>query len=286
MVNRSELISVIIPVYNVAPYLERCLFSVVNNTYKNLDIICINDGSTDESLDILKSFQQKDNRIRVVSQENQGLSAARNTGLRCLAKESRFISFIGSDDWIHPQFFEILLNLAKKTSSDLIVGGYAKETEFIGEDLLIDVDKVKAQILFDDQIYHNRTVSAGYVWGRLYKRELIDGICFRKDFLFEDSYYNMEVFTSHLDMKCALADTTLYHYYMREGSLMTKASPMATYQLSSAYKKYIETCVVPDPAKYYYLIEILKCGYVYRYVGRVQNHTKYQRENKQNIKYA
>ena len=114
----EELISVIIPVYNTAEYLPRCLESVLNNTYRNLEVICINDGSKDNSIEVLNAYAQKDPRIRVIDQENAGVSAARNRGLDDATGE--YIAFVDSDDWIHRQYFETLHGFATKTNSVIV----------------------------------------------------------------------------------------------------------------------------------------------------------------------
>ena len=103
----SSLVSVIIPIYNTARYLPRCLESIRNSDYKNLEIICINDGSTDNCLEILQEYKNKDNRILVIDVPNGGVSKARNIGLDYATGD--YICFIDSDDWIHRQFFSALL---------------------------------------------------------------------------------------------------------------------------------------------------------------------------------
>ena len=120
----TTLLSVIIPVYNVQEYLGRCLESVIQNTYKNLEIICINDGSTDHSFEILQEYAKKDRRFIVINQKNMGVSAARNTGLEIASGEN--IAFIDSDDWIHPQYFEILLKMQEICKSDISVCRYSR----------------------------------------------------------------------------------------------------------------------------------------------------------------
>ena len=103
----QSLISVIIPIYNMEQYLERCLDSVLNNTYRNLEIICVDDGSTDSSLEILRRWEEKDPRIVVITKENGGVSSARNAGLDRMAGD--YVSFVVSDEFVHPQYFEALL---------------------------------------------------------------------------------------------------------------------------------------------------------------------------------
>lgn len=113
MSETEKTISVIIPVYNTADYLPRCLDSVINSDYRNLEIICVNDGSTDNSLDILNEYAEKDSRIRVITITNGGVSNARNVGIESSSGE--FIAFVDSDDWVHRQFFGIMTHFQKRT---------------------------------------------------------------------------------------------------------------------------------------------------------------------------
>ena len=112
-------VSVIVPVYNVEKYLRQCLDSIINQTLKEIEILCINDGSTDSSPEILKEYEEKDSRIKIINKKNAGLSAARNQGLE-LAK-GEYVSFIDSDDWINETFCEALYTAAKKYDSDIAI---------------------------------------------------------------------------------------------------------------------------------------------------------------------
>ena len=103
----NNLISIIVPVYNVSEYLPRCLDSLINQTYKNIEIILVNDGSTDNSLEICKKYAEKDLRIKVIDKENGGISSARNTGIAEASGE--WIGFVDSDDYIEPCTYEIFL---------------------------------------------------------------------------------------------------------------------------------------------------------------------------------
>lgn len=123
MKTNEKLISVIIPVYNTAKYLPRCLDSILKNTYKNLEIICIDDGSTDESLAILHTYADRDKRVKVVTQTNGGVSSARNQGLNLAS--GFFISFVDSDDWVHHQYFEALVSVQEKTNAQIVNCGYS-----------------------------------------------------------------------------------------------------------------------------------------------------------------
>ena len=111
------MISIIVPVYNTAPYLPQCLDSLVNQTYRDIEIICVNDGSTDNSPDILKAYAERDSRILVIHQENLGLSGARNKGLESARGE--WVMFVDSDDWIAPDMYEKLYHHLTEDGSDI-----------------------------------------------------------------------------------------------------------------------------------------------------------------------
>ena len=110
-------ISVVVPVYNVEAYLERCLDSLINQTLSDIEIICVNDGSTDSSPEKLEEFAKKDSRIKIINQENGGLSAARNTGIEAATGE--YIGFVDSDDYVDLDFYEKLYNAATSHNADI-----------------------------------------------------------------------------------------------------------------------------------------------------------------------
>ena len=108
MIQILPYVSVIIPVYNTAPYLRQCLDSVCKQTLQNIEIICINDGSTDNSAEILQQYEEKDSRVCVITQENKGIAVARNIGLQYA--RGQYIGFVDSDDWIEPNMFALAYN--------------------------------------------------------------------------------------------------------------------------------------------------------------------------------
>ena len=112
-------ISVIIPIYNVEKFLPRCLDSVINQSFKNIEIICVNDGSTDKSGKILAKFAEKDARFRVITQDNQGLSASRNNGMEVAS--GTYIFFLDADDYLHPQTLEIFYATAQKSECPIVI---------------------------------------------------------------------------------------------------------------------------------------------------------------------
>ena len=111
-------VSIIVPVYNIEKYLAKCLDSLINQTLEDIEIICVNDGSTDNSAEILNEYAQKDCRIKIINQDNAGLSAARNTGIN--AANGEYIGYVDSDDWIDLNFYEKLYNAAKDTDADIV----------------------------------------------------------------------------------------------------------------------------------------------------------------------
>lgn len=137
----DDKISVIVPVYNVELYLERCLDSIIHNTYKNLEIICVDDGSTDGCGGILDRYAQMDKRVVVIHRENGGVSAARNSGMDAATGDS--VSFIDSDDWIHPQYFEILLEYQKKEEFDFSMCSFVSTTDYLESEW---IDKTTLEI--------------------------------------------------------------------------------------------------------------------------------------------
>lgn len=184
----SSLITVIVPVYNVELYLKRCLESIINQTYKNLEIILINDGSTDSSGIICDDFKNKDSRIKVVHQENRGQSVARNAGLR-IAKGA-YISFIDSDDWIELEMFDKLISLMISNDleiieCDIIPSNEDKESIKMPSDLVIEnVSECLVRVIEKEKFS---------VCRRIYKNELLEGISFIPDKLYEDLFYTIEV---------------------------------------------------------------------------------------------
>lgn len=172
----DKKISVIVPVYNVGLYLNRCLDSIINNSHRNLEIICINDGSTDNSLDILRQFEKTDSRVKVIDKENGGLSSARNAGLDIATGD--YISFIDSDDWIHHMFFEVLLHFAETSKCEISMCNFKMTKNMEETDCGIDLESLHTKILTGNSIVLDSDSMQGYVWRCLYRRESIDNIRF------------------------------------------------------------------------------------------------------------
>ena len=183
---KQPLISVIIPVYGVEKYISQCLESVINQTYKNLEIIVVNDGTKDRSAEIAKEYAAKDSRIKVYDFKNGGLSVARNRGLEIAIGD--YISYIDSDDWLDTKMYETLLDAAMKNDADMVKCGIietnvAKEENFTfsNEKIINNEQHIGFENYFNGMLW---TV----VWNGLYKRELAKKVKFPDNVVNEDNY--------------------------------------------------------------------------------------------------
>lgn len=210
----NEKISVIIPVYNIARFLPACLDSVASQTYRNLDIILVDDGSTDESGKICDSYAASDPRIRVLHKENRGVSQARNDGMRMA--EGEFISFIDSDDWVARETYEILLKAAKQYQADCVAGGFVRAREAKKGMRFREDDRPETFTRTAKEAMKMTLLGSSSACNRLFRREVVEGISFPPDRRNED-----EVFALHVYERCNrvvyLADMT-YFYRVRKNS--------------------------------------------------------------------
>lgn len=212
-----DLISVIVPIYKVEPYLDRCVRSIVEQTYQNLEIILVDDGSPDQCPIICDEWAMKDSRIQVIHKENGGLSDARNAGLAVATGD--LISFIDSDDWIEPDFLEALYAALTATKAQIAECAVAYVDEAGGElrrraaAPLPPMGKMEAlrRLIQEDGIYQT-------VWNKLYRREVVDGILFEKGKHHEDDFWTYQIF-DRIE-KLAVVDKPLYNYLQRSGSII------------------------------------------------------------------
>ncbi|AVT47624.1 glycosyltransferase family 2 protein [Shewanella baltica] len=213
----QPVISIIIPVYKVERFLERCLDSILAQTYNDFEIICINDGSPDNCDMILSEYEKNDNRIKVINQINQGPSVARNTGLR-LARGD-YVYFIDPDDAIQPQTLEIAHFLAKKNQADLVVWQRVYSNGLGKPDRVYNVEKIDAMII-DDPFYHKnkRHKKIGsVVWNKLYTKELLKDIFFIPGIHYEDIPFSFAVIAKR--PKTVIIPIPLYLYTKFEESI-------------------------------------------------------------------
>ena len=232
---KTIMVSVIVPIYNVEEYLEECLESIRNQTYTNIEVILVNDGSTDGSIEICERFCQQDNRFKLVTQENQGLSAARNRGV----KESigEYIMFVDSDDVVKENIVEVLFFYMNS-----------------------DVDIVECQITrCKDELVENKPTSIMFkgesteailksiefkevkfcAFTKLYRRELVEKVPFLEGYIYEDVYTGMK-YLKYI-RKMVAVDLKGYYYRVRPNSIMTKSFNEKNLDIFTIGKKLIES---------------------------------------------
>lgn len=213
----SDLISVIVPIYKVEDYLPRCVDSLINQSYRNLEIILVDDGSPDKCPTICDDYASKDSRIKVIHKENGGLSDARNAGMAVI--NGRYVSFIDSDDYISLNFFEILYNTIKSEKSDIVECGVVK----CYEDNHIDEYKDDLEIVsYETQSALSELIAEDifkqHVWNKLYKTDLVLDIPYVVGKLNEDEFWTYQVFGKA--KKVTKINITMYFYFQRESSIM------------------------------------------------------------------
>lgn len=229
----KPLISVIIPIYNSEKYFDRCLNSILNQTYQNIEILLINDGSIDNSAKLCDMVAMKDKRIKVVHQTNKGVSSARNRGLDIANGE--YITFIDSDDWIDRDAIEYLYENLINNNSDLSIYSFNKEydnkksySNDFTENIINMNKKQGIKFVFNDDRCQ------GFVWNKLYKSKIINykenKIRFNEDItVLEDLYFNIQ----YIDKcnKVTYINSAKYHYYISGDSAMF--SPFNKKKMSS-----------------------------------------------------
>lgn len=209
-------ISVIIPVYNVKDYLDRCMETVLNSTYKNLEILVVDDGATDGSEKMCDKYAQMDERVKVIHKKNGGLSSARNAALEVMTGE--YVAFVDSDDYIHSRMFEKLYEAAQKYSADVVICEHFVERgnkiciESYVEDEVIEYEKDEAIVaLIKDKEIRN------YAWNKLYSAEIFKEVRYPEGRNFEDIATAYLLFDKA--KKIVKIPEYLYYYQIREGSI-------------------------------------------------------------------
>ena len=230
----ESTVSIIVPVYNCSALLTRCIESLTAQTYGSLEIILVDDGSTDASPDICDRLAENDSRIKVIHKVNGGVSSARNAGIE--AARGQYVTFADADDYVNPDHIENLLKQMQLHGSDVAVCSYISEKEgkcsppAIGECSLnvksFNHDSAVCELLAGGAV-------GGYVWNKLYRREILEGIRFRDDIkILEDLRFNFEVF-ENVD-KMTFSNYRSYHYIQRGQSAMHRS-------FADEHRKMVET---------------------------------------------
>ena len=267
------IVSIVIPVYNVEKYLARCLDSCLNQTFSDIEIICVNDGSTDNSGVILKNYQKFDSRIRIINKENGGLSSARNAGMAEV--KGKYVLFADSDDYISSIAVEKLLKNAERNQSDIVIFDYISGSSDLGTQKIIYQSQFLSK--FENKPFNKDDIGfAGYkytpptAWSKLYRTELIkDKISFCEGMIYEDNPFWAEVYLSA--ERITYEPKTLYYYLVnRPGCIMQGCGEKVfdifrvyenieksfkAHNLYEQYKSEINLLKIMDYIRNYYKIE-------------------------------
>lgn len=215
----EELISVVVACYNIKEYITRCLESLVAQSYRNIEIICVDDGSTDGSSDICDKIAEKDERVIVFHNQNMGLSDARNFGLSMCS--GNYITFIDGDDWVDSNYIEMLFRYLKENKSDISIvnfyidTGTEKKPFYSGSNEFVFDAKHALLELFYQKKYD---VSA---WGKLYKKSLFNDVKYPSGKLYEDNGTTYKIFMKA--KKVSFCNKPAYHYFVRHDSITHRA---------------------------------------------------------------
>ena len=211
----NDKISIVVPVYNMENYLERCIKSILNQTYTNLEVLLINDGSTDSSLELCYQLASIDDRIIVFDKVNGGLSDARNFGVEKASGE--YIGFVDSDDDIEPRMIEVLYEMIKEHNADVSECNmnicYPSHSQLYTQEKYFEVLDKKAYL----KEYLTMHKLFGSVCTKLIQKDIAKRIYFPKGKLYEDTYYSLELIK--MAERYVICDEPLYNYYMRNGSI-------------------------------------------------------------------
>lgn len=244
MTNNS-LVSIVVPIYNAQKYLQKCINSIVEQTYQNIQIILVDDGSTDDCPALCDEWAKKDSRITVIHKSNQGAGLARNTGIDNAKGE--YICFFDSDDYIHPTLVEKCVAKCQSENSDVVLFGKNNVFE--------NSANIKAQTSYANDCYTGIAVQkellAGLfsyatqhgigVWSKFFKMSIIkeNQIRFRseREFLSEDAYFVLEYFSK--SQKAVVIKENLYYYLVRQGSLSRNIDP----QRQQKNNRFLTACI-------------------------------------------
>ena len=234
--------SIIVPIYNVEQYLEKCLESIIGQTYKNIEIILINDGSKDNSDEICKKFKKIDKRIKYVKKENGGLSSARNEGMKYASGD--YLIFVDSDDYISLELCEKAKNIINDTGADLIQYEFQK---FIDGKLALEINEKGYTIMatfdssnsFDN--YLTKEIIKREAWSKVYKKELFKGIIYPEGRIAEDLATTYKIVNKANKIIC-ISDK-LYFYRLRNNSIMGKGSLKLYYDAMLAHYEIYLDCL-------------------------------------------
>jgi glycosyltransferase involved in cell wall biosynthesis len=233
-----ELISIIVPIFKVESYLPKCLDSIINQSYKNLEIILVDDGSPDNCGSICEEYAKKDSRIKVIHKENGGLSDARNSGIEVAS--GKYIGFVDSDDFIHKDMYKVLYETAKRQSAEIVECqvemAYVDNIKFEYEEnyIVCVYDNIMASINLKDFNKNNEVM----VWNKLYDSKLFNNIRFPKGKIHEDEFTTYKLF--YIANRIATVKTKMYYYRQNPDGIMCSKFNIKRFDILEAYREQMD----------------------------------------------
>lgn len=291
----SDLVSVVVPVYNSQDYLKKCMDSIVNQTYRNLDIILVDDGSTDNSGNICEEYAKKDNRIKVIHKKNGGNGDARNVGLENVSGD--WIVWVDSDDVINTRHIEILLSVALENDADIVVGDYHTiedrenpKDETIDSDIVKKAEIITEKHLYDDSFVKRHSMIFTVPWCKISKKTVFEDIKYPVKIRHVDTWTTWKTYEKA--DKVMFIPATLYYWRNNPNSLSRNKFDNSQYTMLDAYIEQLEYFCKRGKQRYteivfaelldtffwhYNMVSELKLSYseLEKYFEYMKNHIRY-----------
>nr|WP_308499447.1 glycosyltransferase family 2 protein [uncultured Agathobacter sp.] len=259
----DPLISIVIPIYNVELYLDRCLKSIVNQTYDNLEIILVDDGSVDRCSNICDNWGKKDHRIKVIHKKNGGLSDARNSGTNIA--NGKYITYIDSDDWVSNYYVEMLYKTIYKTEADIAVCNFTKTNKEIQYK-----EKLCNPIVYNNleaikKMLYQKNIDNS-AWGKLYPTNLMKKMLYPTGRLYEDLFITYKVFANV--NKVAYLNSSLYYYWINPNGIMNSGFSEKIFDEIDAVDEIVDYVEknIPDIKKAAYSRKFSSYSQVFRWI--------------------
>lgn len=256
----DNLVSVVIPVYNSQKYLNACVDSVINQTYSNLEIILVDDGSTDESGMICDEYAKKDGRVKVIHKENGGNGDARNTGFKQAAGE--WLVMVDNDDLLHLQQIEILLEIACEKNADVVIGNYRPITDaeipinnYIGKDVYQKAEVLTDNHLMNQEFIKKRSMILTTPWSKIWRKSLYEDILFPKKSKHDDTWTTWKAYEK---AKTVVFVDEILHYWRNNPMSFGRVFDLSHLEGIDAYAEQIEYFIKKEKQRY---IEIVLAEY-------------------------
>lgn len=276
------LVSVIVPIYNQEKYLEKSLLSLLNQNYSNLEIILVNDGSTDDSLPIIKKYEERDSRIKIIDKENGGVSSARNAGLE-IAKGD-YIGFVDPDDWVESEMYSSMLSLSLEEKAEVVMCNYLVEKNASKNEIILETKKTKLftneilDYLAADMINMNTlNISSPSIMGSVCRMLIKRDLIYNNNIRFDEAIPYMEDLVFAIEIllntkRVGIDDNLHYHYNQIEGSASNKYLPNFLKNHKLVFNR-IENLLI-DYGYINRLGERLKYRYVFMIMHSIRNETE------------